>query len=132
MGGHGEAAPDLVAMDRPRPFREGARIGPHLPQLRERPRQVDGGRTRGQQRRGGLLEVLAGRSCERVAHRGGDPDRGCATHGERPDRVGDLPDRTALEPRRLLGKASLVQEHDTVVLEPDHVLGPQISLCHRP
>ena len=62
---------------------------------------------------------------ERVPHRGGDPDRRRAAHGQRADRLGHLGGRAALQLDDLGRQAALVEQDDTVVLEADDLLGPR-------
>jgi hypothetical protein len=65
----------------------------------------------------GLVEILPTRGGEGVPVGGGDADRRSAAHGHQPDRLGDLGGRAARELDRLAGKAALVEEDDTVLLE---------------
>jgi hypothetical protein len=72
------------------------------------------------------------RGGERVPHRGGDPDSRRPAHGQGADRLGYLGGRAALQLDDLGRQPALVEQDDTVVLEPDDVLGPQIVTGYVP
>ena len=63
----------------------------------ERPREVDGGRSRRPQHPIRLVEVVAEQGGEHVAVCGRDADGGRAADGERPDRLGHFRRAPALE-----------------------------------
>ena len=126
---HRAAALDLLAMDAAGPLGQECRIGRQRLELRDRPRKVDRGRSRGEEtcRRG--VEVLAASGCERIPHGGCDADRGSAADREGRDRLRHVAGRATLEPDRLLGQPPLVEQDDPILLEPDDLLGTQVSLC---
>ena len=85
----------------------------------ERPAQVDRGRTRGRKHMERGVEVIAPLGRERHAVRRRHADRGSAAYRESPDRLGDLGRRPAAEVDLLPGQPPLVEDDDSVVLEPD-------------
>ena len=118
MLAHPAAALDLFAMDLARPLGRVGR-GAHLAQG---PGEVDRRRPRRGEHALGLGEILTAGSGQRVAVGRGDPDRGRAPHGQRPDRLGDLGGRAALELDLLVRQAPLVEEDRAVPLEPRDLL----------
>ena len=85
--------------------------------LVECPAEIDGGRARCTQELIGLDRVLTSGGRQRDPVRGGDADRGCAAHDHRPDRLGDLGGRAALDVDLLERKPPLVEEDDAILLE---------------
>ena len=59
------------------------------------------------------------------AHGGarGNPDRGSAAHGERPDRVGDVGRRLAAQLDFLVRKPALVEQDDRTGFQTNDLLG---------
>ena len=127
VGGHAPAALDLVGVDRARVL--GRRIAAHLV---ERPAEIDRRRPRLAQHPIGLGQVLPTRGRERIAVGGGDPDRRRAAHHHRPDRVGHLGRRAALDVDLLERQEALVEEDDAVVLEAQDPLRLEHARSLRP
>ena len=115
---HAPAALDLVAVDLTRPL--GRIVG--RAHLLERPGEVDGRRPGRREDGRSPIRILAVRHRERVAVRGGDPDRGRAPYREGADRIRDLFGRAALELHLLVGQSPLVEHDDAVRLETDDAL----------
>jgi hypothetical protein len=116
--GHRPAPRDLVPMDRARVL--GRRVAAHLV---ERPREIDGGRPRGAQYAVGLVDVLSVRGRMRDPVRGCDADRRRAADHHRADRVGELDRRATGHLDLLVRQPALIEQHDTVVLEPQDPFG---------
>ena len=64
-------------------------------------------------------EVFAPQRGERIAVGSGDADRGRAADREPADRLGDLGGRPAAQLDLLVGQPPLVEQDDSVPLEPD-------------
>jgi hypothetical protein len=116
MLGHAATALDLLAVKLARTC---GRVAVEAAHLGERPGQIDGGRPRLQQGHCRGVEVLPPLGRERIAVRRGDADGRSASHGQRPDRFGDLGGRPADQLHLLVGKAALVEDDHPVVLEPN-------------
>jgi hypothetical protein len=113
--GHRAAAGDLLVVDL---ARAGAGLG-RTACLLDGPREVDGGRPRRAKDRGRLVGTLAPLDRERIPVRRRYPDRRRTADCERPDRVGDLGRRAALEVGLLVWESALVEYYDAVALEPN-------------
>ena len=101
-------------------------VGSRLPHLGERPREVDRRRPGGHEHGRGGVEVLTVLRSERVAH-APPPHRSHGAPRTASMRIASATSagRSALQLDDLVGQTALVEEDDTVVLEPDDVLGPR-------
>ena len=88
----------------------------------ERPAEVHGRRPSLAQHPLGRRRILSLRDCERIAVRGGDPDCGRPAYDHRPDRVGHLSGRAALDLDLDERQAPLIEQHDAVALEAEDPL----------
>ena len=128
MLAHPPAALDLLTVELARPLGE---IPVRPPELVDRAREVDGSGASALESPSGFVQILPARSGERIAVRGGDPNRWSAADGEGADRFRDLGSRAALELYLLAREPALVEEDDPVVLEAHDLLGREIASCSR-
>jgi hypothetical protein len=96
--------------------------GRFITDLIECPDEVDRCRPGFGQDSVGSVEVLAARGRERVPVRSGDADGRRPTHGERPNRLGDLGRRLAAELELLVRKPALVEQDDRAGLQTNDAL----------
>ena len=101
----------------PSPF--GCRFLTHLI---ERPDEVHRCRPGFSQDLVGGVEVLAARGRERVTVRSGHADGRSPANGERPDRLGDLGRRLAVELELFVWKPTLVEQDDRAGLQANNAL----------
>ena len=116
--GHGTTTPDFLFMKSPCMRRR--RVVTHL---LHRPHEVDRGRTRSDELRGGFIEVLPTCCRQRERVRSGDANRGRAANRQLANRLHDVRHRAALELDLFVRQPALVEEDDlrAVLLVPNDV-----------